>query len=298
MVNIPRRVILPTQLNEKSNYARQKKKTMANTENNSSSAPENSNEEEPGFGPRFSAWCWDSFITWGPALITVLVIRSVFAEPFRIPSGSMVPTLAIGDHILVTKYSYGFRYPLTRIPIGEPQVPDRGDVIVFVFPGSDQDSAAEWADMPFPGFKTLDYVKRVVGLPGESIEVKDNVVYINGQAQTTNKVAPIPFVDDRCRRTPTNELTEELMGTEHAILNAIGYGMRLADWGPKTVPDGHVYVMGDNRDHSADSRVWGFVPLKNIKGKARRVWLSYDQCETKVPIFGAFRGDRFGIPVK
>jgi len=249
-------------------------------------------------GERFQDWVWEVLRTWGPAIMTVLLIRSMVAEPFRIPSGSMVPTLAIGDHILVTKYSYGLRWPVTRIPMGELEVPDRGDVIVFIFPESSEGMAKHWVDVPFPPFNTLDYVKRVVGLPGDTIEVRDNVIFINDKAQERSHVAKFEFVDDRCKRIPTREFEENLDGVEHAVLNATRYGLRMGDYGPKTVPEDHVFVMGDNRDHSADSRVWGMVPLRNIKGKAQFIWLSYDQCKPGIPLLGDVRGERFGLDVR
>ncbi len=267
-------------------------------------ADENVSPEHDGdgdgipLGMRFLDWIWETVRTWGPALLTVLLIRSVLAEPFRIPSGSMVPTLQIGDHILVTKFSYGLRIPLTRIPITELSVPDRGDIVVFVYPGSDTGKTSEWVDLPFPPLATLDYVKRVVGLPGDTVTVRDNVVYINGKAQQKEFIDTYSFVDDRCRTNPTRHFTEDLGGVKHDILNTTAYGMRVGNYTPpedaKVIPEGHVFVMGDNRDHSADSRSWGLVPLRNIKGKARFVWLSYDQCEGTFPIFGSFRSSRFG----
>ncbi len=255
-------------------------------------------DDDRGGSERFREWLWEVFRTWTPAIMTVLLIRSVVAEPFRIPSGSMVPTLAIGDHILVTKYSYGLRWPITRIPMTELDAPDRGDVVVFIFPESSEGKLSHWLDIPFPPFNTLDYVKRVVGLPGETIEVKNNVIYIDGTIQERSHVAKYDFVDDRCRSIPTREFEENLDGVEHAVLNATRYGLRMGDYGPTTVPDGHVFVMGDNRDHSADSRVWGMVPLRNIKGKARRIWLSYDQCKPGMPMLGDVRGERFGMKVR
>ena len=245
-------------------------------------------------GDRFRDWIWEVFRTWGPAILTVLLIRSVLAEPFRIPSGSMVPTLAIGDHILVTKYSYGIRLPLTRIPITDLESPDRGDVVVFVYPGSDDTATEYWFDLPVKPFKTYDYVKRVIGVPGDTIEVKDNVVYLNGTAQGRSHVAKFDFVDDRCRSIPTRLFDEELDGVKYSVLNATRYGLRMGNFGPTVVPDEHVFVMGDNRDHSADSRVWGMVPFRNIKGKARFIWLSYDQCAQGLPLLGEMRSDRFG----
>jgi signal peptidase I len=249
-------------------------------------------------GERFGDWIGEVLRTWGPAILTVLLIRSMVAEPFRIPSGSMVPTLAIGDHILVTKYSYGLRWPITRIPLTELKAPDRGDVVVFIFPESSDGKVSNWIDIPFPPFNTLDYVKRVVGLPGESIEVRDNTVLIDGVPQVRSHVAKFEFVDDRCRSIPTREFEEDLDGVPHAVLNATRFGLRMGDYGPTIIPDGHVFVMGDNRDHSADSRVWGMVPFRNIKGKARFIWLSYDQCKTGMPMLGDVRSERFGLTIR
>ena len=254
------------------------------------------NDDREG-GERFMDWMVEVLGTWGPAILTVLLIRSLVAEPFRIPSGSMVPTLAIGDHILVTKYSYGLRWPITRIPMTDLEAPDRGDVIVFIFPGSSEGKPSHWLDIPVPPFNSHDYVKRVIGLPGDTIEVRDNVVFINGVRQERSHVAKHDFVDDRCKSHATREFEEDLDGLKHPILNATRYGLRMGDFGPKTVPDEHVFVMGDNRDHSADSRVWGMVPFRNIKGKARFVWLSYDKCEPGLPLLGDIRGERFWADV-
>jgi len=260
--------------------------------------------DDRSHGARFWDWVVDIVRTWGPAMITVLAVRSVIAEPFRIPSGSMVPTLAIGDHILVTKYSYGLRWPLTRIPIGELDVPERGDVVVFVFPGSDEGKAVEYLDLPVPAvggnaqFGTLDYIKRVVGLPGDTVQVRDNIVYINGAAQARKDGSDFTFVDDGCTKYPTRHYREDLGGVEHSILTSTTYGARVANFGPETVPEGHIFAMGDNRDHSQDSRFWGYVPLRNIKGKARFIWLSYDQCQRDIPLLGALRGERFLLGVE
>ena len=142
-------------------------------------------------------WARDILISWGPAIFAVFFIRSVIAEPFRIPSGSMVPTLEIGDHILVTKYSYGFKIPLTRISIGEPGTPERGDVIVFVKPGQGEETFVKQFDFPFPPFATTDYVKRVAGLPGDTIKVVNNTLYVNGTAQIKTRVGSYKFVNSR-----------------------------------------------------------------------------------------------------
>ena len=255
---------------------------------------EDSEETEP---MTFKEWLWDILVTWGPAIFAVLFLRSAIAEPFRIPSGSMVPTLAIGDHILVTKYSYGFRIPLTRIPLGTLSSPERGDVIVFVKPNPFQDDFAKQFDLPFPPFATQDFVKRVVGLPGDTVKVDNNVIYVNGVAQERAQVGPFKFVNQNCRETNTVEFTETMDGKPHAILNNSQFGSRIGNFPETNIPDGHVFVMGDNRDNSSDSRVWGFVPLENIKGKARFIWLSLRTCGTS-SVFGEVRGERFGIPIK
>ena len=256
----------------------------------------------------FREWLWDIFITWGPAIFMVFFIRSSIAEPFRIPSGSMVPTLEIGDHILVTKYSYGFRIPLTRIPIGSPKAPERGDVIVFVKPNPGQDDFVKKFDFPFPPFFTRDYVKRVVGLPGDSIKVVKNLVFVNGVAQQKENVGDYKFVNQNCYSTNAVEYSETMNGRPHRILNNSRFGQsKFSNFavppipGSKVneyiVPDGEVFVMGDNRDNSSDSRDWGTVPLRNIKGKAQWIWLSLETCNAQ-SVFGEVRSERFGLALE
>ena len=219
----------------------------------------------------------EAVLTWTPLMLGVLLVRSLLFEPFRIPSGSMVPTLLIGDHIVVSKSAYGWRWPLTRIPLQAPRVPDRGDVIVFVFPGSDV-GAAQWVDLPIPPFGTYDYVKRVVALPGETVAVRAGQIWINGEPQPREPLGDYAFVDDTCAEAPTRRFQEQLGAHQFNTLESTAYGARRDDFGPELVPEGHVFVMGDNRDHSADSRLWGFVPLRNIKGEARFVWMSFEAC--------------------
>ena len=242
-------------------------------------------------------WFWDIFITWGPAIFMVFFIRSSIAEPFRIPSGSMVPTLQIGDHILVTKFSYGWRVPLTRIPIGAPKVPERGDVVVFVKPNPGQDDFVKQFDFPFPPFFTRDFVKRVVGLPGDKIKVKNNVVFINGVAQVKEKESDYKFVNQNCYSKNTVEYIETMNNRPHHILNNSQYASRFSDFAEFTVPEGEVFMMGDNRDNSSDSRDWGTVPLRNIKGKAQWIWQSLETCNSQ-SVFREVRGERFGLAVE
>lgn len=244
----------------------------------------------------------EAVLTWSPLMLGVLLVRSLWLEPFRIPSGSMVPTLLIGDHIVVAKSAYGWRWPLTRIPLGTPRVPDRGDVIVFVFPGSDG-GAAQWVDLPVPPFGTFDYVKRVVGLPGETVAVRAGQVWIDGAPLPREAAGEYAFVDDTCAELPTRRWSEALGAHRFTSLESTAYGTKLDDFGPEVVPEGHVFVMGDNRDYSADSRIWGFVPLRNIKGQARFVWMSFESCgeaggQLRSRGLGLPRWDRAGAPVR
>ncbi len=223
-------------------------------------------------------WVWDILKTWGPALLAVFAIRSAVAEPFRIPSGSMVPTLEIGDHILVSKFKYGLRVPFTDVEVLPLEEPVRGDVIVFRYPPNPE----------------LDYIKRIVGIPGDRVEVRDNTVYVNGDKATRTYVDEYRFVDDNCSADPARLYREDLLGVQHAVLTSPGSRVGLANFGPTVVPEGSYFVMGDNRDNSADSRVWGIVPRDHIKGKAVLVWLSYDSCNGSIPVLGTFREGRFG----
>ena len=245
----------------------------------------------------FTEWLKDIFWTWGPAIFVVFFIRSSIAEPFRIPSGSMVPTLEIGDHILVTKSSYGWRIPFTRIPITSPKVPNRGDVIVFVKPNEHQNDLSKQFDFPFPPFATVDYVKRVIGLPGEKIKLINNVVYVNGIPLEKTQMGPFTFVNQNCLSSNTSKFTEKIDDQPHLILNNNTFGSQLSDYKEITVPEGEVFVMGDNRDNSSDSRVWGTVPLWNIKGKAQWIWMSLDTCEAN-SMFGSMRDGRSFTPIQ
>lgn len=216
-----------------------------------------------------------------PLVVGLLMIRSALAEPYRIPSGSMDPTLTTGDLILVDKTAYGLRVPLTRLPVGELSVPERGDVVVFVYPGSDawpdgSPRLSKWVDVGLPIPETLaseTYIKRVIGLPGETVAVRGGVVYIDGKPIERTALAPATFQDARCQQLPSIAVQEEDYTTFQALERTT------PDFGPAVVEEGHVFVMGDNRDRSADSRMWGLVPLHNVKGRARRVLLSMDLCD-------------------
>lgn len=212
--------------------------------------------------------------TWGPAVLAVILIRTFIFEPYRIPSGSMVPTLLIGDHVLVSKFAYGIWIPWTRIELLDLGDPQRGDVIVFRYPRN----------------PSLTYIKRVIGIPGDKIRVRDNRVILNGVEQPTTPTGSFAFVDDECRDIPSQEYQEDLSGVKHDILTSTTGGTFLADTREITVPPKNVFVMGDNRDHSEDSRRWGFVRYDQVKGKAYVVWFSWNSCSGG---FGSIRGDRW-----
>ncbi|EKD54976.1 MAG: signal peptidase I [uncultured bacterium] len=193
-----------------------------------------------------------------PILLIVFLLRSFLYEPFRIPSGSLEPTLLIGDFILVNKFDYGIRLPVIHkkiYPVGDLK---HGDIIVFRFP-------------PKP---SIDYIKRVVGLPGDRISYVNKVLYVNG------KEAPQIFQKNTTDQSEDGstwnvvQKQENLLGVQHSIYQIPD---RLGDdFKDLVVPPGMYFAMGDNRDDSADSRYWGFVPDANIIGKASVIWMSWD----------------------
>ena len=197
-----------------------------------------------------------------PILVLVLGLRSFIAEPFRIPSSSMMPTLLIGDFILVNKFAYGLRWPITNkkfIDIGEPE---RGDVVVFRPPHHPRE----------------DWIKRVIGVPGDTIAYHDNQVSINGKRLPYRVERIYQGVGQGADATGATELTEGLPGRPHFVLEHpdvpfLPQGQGEGEW---IVPPGHYFVMGDNRDNSEDSRFWGFLPEANLRGKAFLVWMNFD----------------------
>ncbi len=199
------------------------------------------------------------------AIILALVIRTFVFQPFKIPSGSMIPTLLVGDHLLVNKFIYGTKIPFTDKVVFPIDKIKRGDVIVFTYPNNEKDISKNG----------LYYIKRVVGLPGDEIDLNGRNLVVNGEK------VPIEYegtYSDKRNGEQFDEYREDLFGDEHTIIFRKGKeNTNRGSYIPVTkVPEGSVFVMGDNRDNSQDSRFWGFVPIENIAGKAFIIHWSWD----------------------
>ena len=206
-----------------------------------------------------------------PVILAVFLLRSFLFEPFKIPSGSMIPTLLVGDLILVNKYHYGVRLPVINKKIVANHDPQRGDVMVFRFPKE----------------PSVDYIKRVIGVPGDEVSYRNQQLYVNGTLAPTQP-RPDFFNEDTLRFE--KEYVEKLGEVDHRILVDRQHQLYLpvnesfpyrencrysAEGVTCKVPAGHYFMMGDNRDNSMDSRFWGFVPDENIVGKAFFVWMNF-----------------------
>ncbi|MBC7793158.1 MAG: signal peptidase I [Clostridia bacterium] len=197
------------------------------------------------------------------AVLVALLLRSFVVEAFKIPSGSMIPTLHIGDQIFVNKWIYGVRVPFTSIRLIEFSQPARGEVIVFIYPVDPSE----------------DFIKRVVGVPGDTLEVRHGTVFVNGNALPRD---PKGRRSEWDREPNAARWTEQIStayvehsdGKQYTVLedDIPGQGDNVS---PKVVSPGHLFVMGDNRDHSYDSRGWGMVPIENVLGRAMFVWWSW-----------------------
>lgn len=213
-----------------------------------------------------------------PVLFVILIVRSFFYEPFRIPSASMMPTMLAGDFILVQKYSYSVRDPLFRTELMETGTPERGDIAVFKYPRD----------------PNIDYIKRIIGTPGDRVIYRNKTLYLEPACVDTSAECPQLQVIARdvqqqdevyfSRSTPLVRYKEQIGDVQHDILidptisprTAYFYqqpGTAADEW---IVPEGHYFFMGDNRDNSEDSRYWGFVPRANLVGRATFIWMSFE----------------------
>jgi signal peptidase I len=203
--------------------------------------------------PTWIEYCKSFF----PVILAVLMLRSFLVEPFRIPSGSMMPTLLVGDFILVNKFTYGIRLPVLNTKIIEIDEPERGDVVVFRYPKD----------------PSVDYIKRVVGLPGDTVRYANKVVYVNGKPAGQVPAGVYLGKGSGVSMSGASKRREQLGDQQHDILVMPRTpGIE----GEYVVGKGEYFVMGDNRDNSNDSRYWGTVPEGNLVGKAFRIWMNWD----------------------
>lgn len=227
------------------------------------------------------------------AVFIALLIRTFLFEAFKIPTGSMIPTLQVDDHIFVNKFIYGIKIPFTNIRFFDYKKPQHGEIIVFKYPGKDEDAGK-------------DFIKRVIGIPGDRVRLKNNILYINGlevkseiiknhlpcndsslfncfcvlQKETHGKYtyitqhrAPPPYNNPlECRNNEEWPLKYKEFGAPHYF----GDKSNNPQWPEVLIPEGHYFVMGDNRDNSSDGRYWGLVPEENLKGKAFIIWWARD----------------------
>ncbi len=209
------------------------------------------------FNERDEPWVVEYARSFFPVVLIVLLLRSFLVEPFRIPSGSMMPTLLVGDFILVNKFTYGIRLPVLHSKIIGLNTPQRGDIVVFRFPKD----------------PSVDYIKRVIGLPGDKVAYHEKKLFINDQPITQVSLGKSPYIAEGEDPASVEHFLENLTPVEHSILLNHAQPTVEVEY---VVPAGHYFVMGDNRDNSNDSRYWGTVPEENLVGKAFFIWMSWD----------------------
>ena len=219
-----------------------------------------SKSEKYSHRPKVVQWSIELF----PVLLLVLVFRGFIFEPFRVPSNSMMPTLLTGDFILVNKFDYGLRLPILNSKIIDFSKPKRGDIIVFRYPNYEHSA----------GYSGVDFIKRVVALPGDAISYEKDQLTVNGETVDYRKIGTYQGVDSGKAMSGYRHIREQIDQAKHDILlHPLGHSRELSK---TTVPEGHYFVMGDNRSHSSDSRFWGYVPEDYILGRAIGIWMHWD----------------------
>jgi signal peptidase I len=219
-----------------------------------------SKAEKYNHRPKLVQWSIELF----PVLLLVFVFRGFIFEPFRVPSNSMMPTLLTGDFIVVNKFDYGFRLPITNTKLVEFSKPSRGDVIVFRYPNYEKN----------PGYSGVDFIKRIVASPGDIISYSNDQLIVNGEPLNIKSMGKYLGVDSGKAMNNYLLVEEFNESTPHQILiNPKGHSKGIPEI---TIPEGHYFVMGDNRAHSSDSRFWGFVPEEYIIGRAIGIWMHWD----------------------
>ena len=224
------------------------------------------------------------------ALIAALILRAFVIQAFRIPTGSMKDTLLIGDFLLVNKFVYGAKTPeriigtdmtIPSVRLPAFQEPEHGDIVIFKYPENPR----------------LDYIKRCVGLPGDTLEVKDNLVYINGEPEGEQEFIKKRFDPESGFYVNYYQITKP-DGREYTIRKFDERSSRYANFGPVVVPDDHLFMMGDNRDNSADSRYWGYMPEDNVVGQPLVIYFSWDKHKPFFNLPAAIRWERIFSVIK
>ena len=234
-------------------YAPKRKEALSQLPSSAVEAMNKEAKERLGGAPKWLLEVKSYFVI----IAVIFGVRSFLVEPFQIPSGSMLPTLEIGDFILVNKLDYGVRLPVLNTELIPTTQPERGDVVVFKYPKQ----------------PSVNYIKRLIGLPGDVISYHNKTLMINGKIISDEFLADL-MVSKNPSGEPVKVFKEDLLGVQHEIYESYRRSPLDGDW---IVPEGHYFVMGDNRDNSADSRAWGFVPAANLKGRAFYVWLHWNE---------------------